>query len=556
MQSKRSIQFAFEQISGKVLNANEIFEEYKGGFKERTEYNENKLKLSCCECNQELEISSSKNGFLHFKHQKKSNPCIFKNSKFTDEENKELLDHYSNRESERHKNLKNEIGKKLDLIKAVDSIYIDNKFIIENGEKRKPDVYCEYNKKKIVFEIQLSKLSLRYILNRHNFYKRNGIFLIWILDNFDVNGQTQMEKDIKYLNEFENFFKLDEKSEVFRLICKHKYATLNNQNKILTPWTEKSISLSQLKFSDTYQVYFYDLKLKIKEKENQQKEVAEEQKKIAIKKEEEKRKKEEIKKLNDSNYKVEKILVELRNNWRNGTIVYTNIERSIKDLKEFELTLLNNRINNSKIYQWIIKAKSKHFHFIYFMLDCHSIEFDVNEKFENKTILDYLFENVQLENKLLLFKLIIQRNYIFETKDEIHIKKLNLKQKEVSQIILLSHLSNKLYNRCSIINLFEYPTLFCILESAKKNKIVGLGYKENQWISLTDMAINSYSQHFEIINKAFKEYGMWNIINSFDKKKTIAKKLNDYKIKKPKQDGKLHWTIKAIYPELIEDEYF
>ena len=70
------------------------------------------------------------------------------------------------------------------------------------------------------------------------------------------------------------------------------------------------------------------------------------------------------------------------------------------------------------------------------------------------------------------------------------------------------------------------------------------------------MAIHSYSQYFEIINKAFKVYGMWNIINSFDKNKTIAKKLEDYKTKKPKQDGKLHWTIKAIYPELIEDEYF
>ncbi|MHB0756927.1 DUF6035 family protein [Polaribacter sp. M15] len=556
MQSKRSIQFAFEKISGKVLNANEIFEEYKGGFKKRKEFNENKLELSCCECKQELEISSSKKDFLHFKHKKKSNPCIFKNSKFTDEENNELQEHYSNRESERHKNLKNEIGKKLDLIKTVDSIYIDNKFIIENGEKRKPDVYCEYNGKKIVFEIQLSKLSLRYILNRHNFYKRNGIFLIWILDNFDVNGQTQMEKDIKYLNKFENFFKLDEKTEVFRLICKHKYATLNNHNKILTPWTEKSISLSQLKFSDSYQVYFYDLKLKIKQKEKEQKEVAKELKILARKKKEEKRKNEEIKKLHNAKLKVKEIVDELRNNWIKKTIVYHNVAKSIKDLEEFELTLLNNIINKSKIHQWIFKAKNEHFYFIHFMLDCHYIEFDVNEKFENKTILEYLFENVLLENKLLLFKLIIQRNYIFETKDEIHIKNLNLKQKEVNQIILLSQLSNKLYNKHSIINLFNNPTVFCILESAKKNKIVGLGYKENQWISLTDMAINSYSQHFEIINKAFKEYGMWNIINSFDKNKTIAKKLEDYKIKKPKQDGKLHWTIKAIYPELIEDEYF
>ena len=556
MQSKRSIQFAFEKISGKVLNANVIFKEYKGGFKKRAEYNEDNLELSCCECGQELIISSSKNSFLHFKYQSKSNPCIFKNSKFSENENKELQEHYSNRESDRHKKLKNEIGKKLETLDGVNSIYIDNKFIIENGEKRKPDVYCVYKGKKIVFEIQLSKLSLRYLLNRHNFYKRNNVFLIWILDNFDVNGQTQMEKDIKYLNEFENFFKLDENAETFRLICKHKYASLNNKNQILTPWTAKSVSLNQLKFSNSFQVYLYDLNIKIKEKEKLQKERIEEEKRIGNEKKEENRKREESRKLDNSKDKVNNIANELRECWVKKTIVYPNIEDKIKDLEEIELELLNKIINKSKIHQWIIKAKKEHYYFISFMLNKHYLEFDVNEKFNNKTIIEYLFENNLLENKFSLLKLIIQRNYIFETKDEKHINKLYLKQKEIKQTILLCYLSNRLMNKQNIVNLFNNSTIFCILESAKKNKIVGLGYTENQWISLTDMAINSYSQYFEIIDNAYTEFGIWNIIKSLDTKGTIKKKLENYKKEKPKQDKKLHWTIKALYPELIEDNYF
>jgi len=35
------------------------------------------------------------------------------------------------------------------------------------------------------------------------------MFLIWILDDFDIHNQGTLERDIKYLTEYENFFKLD-----------------------------------------------------------------------------------------------------------------------------------------------------------------------------------------------------------------------------------------------------------------------------------------------------------------------------------------------------------
>ena len=133
------------------------------------------------------------------------------------------------------------------------------------------DVYCKYLDKELVFEIQLSDLSLRYIYDRHDFYKRKRIFLIWILDDFDVHGQRQMERDIKYLRDYQNFFKLDEESEPFRLLCTYKYPFLTDDNKLLSKWIEKSVNLQQLKFSvESCQVYYFDYggKLKIREKEH------------------------------------------------------------------------------------------------------------------------------------------------------------------------------------------------------------------------------------------------------------------------------------------------
>ena len=80
-----------------------------------------------------------------------------------------------------------------------------------------------------------------------------------------------MERDIKYLTDFQNFFKLDEDSEPFRLLCTYKYPFLTDDNKLLSKWIEKSVSLQQLKFSiGSCQVYYYDYgeKLKVREKEH------------------------------------------------------------------------------------------------------------------------------------------------------------------------------------------------------------------------------------------------------------------------------------------------
>src|SRR5690606_10137729 len=129
----------------------------------------------CCECDQDLKIAPSIHDKLYFSHYPNSNNCFLK--KDQTEDMSDLIQYLRLKESPRHKYLKNKIGEYLKYVKGVDidSIQIDNKFIVNANERRKPDVYCVYKGYELVFEIQLSPLSLTYMHERHSFYKAKNI---------------------------------------------------------------------------------------------------------------------------------------------------------------------------------------------------------------------------------------------------------------------------------------------------------------------------------------------------------------------------------------------
>jgi competence CoiA-like predicted nuclease len=551
MEFERTIKVAFDKISGEVLEANEIFNTAKSSFEMRKQFHKDEVELYCCECTQKLDVSGSKNDRLHFKHQKNANNCLLKNSKFSPKEIEELTKIYKSKESDRHKELKKKIAEKLSKITGVNSISVDDKFIINDNEKRKPDVFCKYEDKQLVFEIQLSDLSLRYIISRYEFYKRNGMYLIWILDNFDVQGQNQTEKDIKYLTEHHNFLKLDEKTVDFRLLCTYKYPFLIDNNKLLTKWIEKSISLSQLKFDkNLFQVYYFDFgkKLELKEKErliNIEKE----------KKEETERKK--VIKLNNAEEKAKEIIDYLRHLWETESFNFKLIRDRIYELNEFDLGILNkskafeDEENEPKIHKWFSIAKRNNYPFLVFMLGCHYLEIDVNKKSkEQKSLFQTLFENKKLEQGKYLSILILKRGYIFTKEDERIIENWCTTEKEKQSEKLLYHLSNKLNNKHLIDKLFEHRNLICTIESAKRNQIIGFGYKSNQWIAFANNAIHSYKEYWDYIEIAFKHYGIWDKLIELDKKGTFNKKLTIFYNERPKAKFDCDLLFKILYPEL------
>lgn len=551
MSYERSIIEALDIASGEVLTADEVFKITKEAFALRTKSAKNEIDLYCLECLQQLNISGSKKDNLHFKHYPNANSCILKDSKFSAKELQVLSKIYRSKESARHKSLKLLIGEKLARLSIVKNVFVDDRFIKDDREKRKPDVYCENGITKIVFEIQLSDLSLRYIIDRHEFYLRNGISLIWILDDFNINGQKQMERDIKYLTEYQNFFALDESSESFRLNCTYKYVHLTEQNQVRTKWVTKSIALSQLKFDEqTKQAYFYNYGAKHNQMELLRDRRIE---KLRLKKiKEEKELKE-----NHSIKKIAGLIEIIKSEWISEFPNLRQAKLTIQDLDEFEQDLFeksdlfNSSKKESRIHLYFKKAKSKHYNFLVFILN---MEMDLNEMSINgENLIQTLFENPNLEHKENWIKKIAIAGYKFQKVDFDLFNKLYLKKQDIVALKLLCELSQSIGNPLFKATIFDHPKLICTMESAKQNKIIGFGYNQSQWIAFANNAIDSYSGYWNHIESAFKAYSIWNDLHQQDSKGTFKRKLKAHYDSDPKYKSDFDYLLSFLYPEAVDN---
>lgn len=555
-QFERSIKKALDKLSGEILEADDIFKVQKDAFEIRTQFHTNEVELYCLECLQKLNVSTSKYDRLHFKHEPKANFCELKDGNLSPEDNDTFSDILFAKESQRHKDLKNKIGRSLSNVKGVDktSISIDSHFIIKGNEKRKPDVYCKYLDKEIVFEIQLSNLSLRYILSRYNFYKKNGIYLIWILDNFDIHNQGQLERDIKYLVKHENFFHLDESLNDFKLICQYKQPFLTDRNQIHTKWIDKSVSLNQIKFDDVnFQIYYFDLLSnlgKVENEKNNKLEKIQEEKRIQIEEE----------KLSDAIFYSERIIDKIKDHKKRKVYYYNDVIELIDKLDDSQLIIFNNKLNilnrdrtkKPALNQWISEVTKDDNSFINFIINCQKIKIDINQtEFDGKTVLQEIYENINI-HKDLPIEGILKRGYKITTKDDEYLLNLAKKDSEIFDKILLYSFYKKLKNINLIESVKKHFKLICIIESAKLKKIVGYNYKSTEWIAFANNAIHNYSEYWEYLELAFKKYELWDIlIQKDEKRKTFQNKLQDLYKNIPNQKFDFEEVFRELYSELL-----
>lgn len=552
---ERSIKIAFDKLSGEVLDADDLFDKKKEGFEIRRLFHERKLELSCCECEQDLNISTSKYDRLHFKHKPNHTFCNLADGELSPKELEKFTAILKAKESERHKQLKNKIGYLLTKVEGVDtsSIAIDDKFIIRDNEKRRPDVYCKYNDMELVFEIQLSDLSLGYILSRYQFYKKNGMYLIWILDNFDIHHQGTLERDLKYLTKYENFFKLDENSGSFQLECEYKFPFLTWDNKLLTKWLKKSITFNQINFdSESYQIYYYNFGDNRTKAENEQRTKTEEIKEAALKKAEEL-------KLSNAKRKANSIKAKIKGLRKSKSQIFASVLHDIRNLNEYELSVfnklidLNNRIKlkTPPIFHWIYKATRTDSAFIEFILGCRQIEIDINERdIDGSTVIQAVYKNEAVYSRNVV-KELLRRGYKVSDDDRKFISSIPDLDGDKKNDFLLYSICNELSNRELVDAAFTHEKLLFIIESAKHKKICGFNYKPNEWVAFANNTIQFYREYWEYIELAFRYYGLWDIIKQADKKSTFEKKVMNYYVSMPEQNYDFDEVFKDLFPELL-----
>lgn len=550
----RSIKIAFDKTSGEILEADEVFDIKTDAFEIRKKYHEKNLALSCCECEQDLMVSGSKYDRLHFKHKPGHSYCILADGQLTPQDHERFTEILIAKESDRHKELKNKIGELLKSVNGVDlnSIAIDNKFIVKQNSKRRPDVYCKFEDKEIVFEIQLSDLSLGYILSRYEFYKEHGMYLIWILDNFDVRNQGTLERDIKYLTKYQNFFKLDEKSESLKLECEYKLVYLTNDNKLLTEWRKKSVSLNELKYdNEVFQAYYYNFGDNKTKTESLQKKKAEE-----IKETERIR----FEKLRLDNAKskanhVRNLIADFR---KRKIQTFNSVIEELEEMDDFEIKILNEVLNlkgkvvenKPPLIKWINEAKQEDVVFLEFILGTDKIELDIDKTDElERTALQAIILNNNIHNSLPI-KSLFKAGYRLTEKDLFFLEQLQNTEKDLLAEINIYKLCNKLTERSLVDDVFNFSKLLFIIESARQDELIYYNFTGNKWISFANNAIQYYSEYWEYLELSFKRYGLWDKLIQLDKNGTFQKKVEDFYSKMPKQKYDFDEVFNDLYPEI------
>lgn len=554
---ERLIKVAFDQLSGEVFDVDKVCNTPKDSFEFRRRYNRKEFSLSCCECDQELKFSNSKYDRGYFKHQQGHTYCTLTDKEISPslEEHEKFIEILRCKESDRHKYLKNKIGSLLHKVDGVDisSIAIDNKFIVRGNEKRRPDVYCKYYDKELVFEIQLSNLSLGYIYSRYEFYRKHGMYLIWILDNFNIHEQGTLQKDIKYLTKHQNYFKLDEDvTETLHLKCEYKDVYLTEENKIRAKWNKKSIPMSQVQFDEeVFQIYYAkydDNKVQAEIQQNKRdKEIKEAERKRSA----------EQRHLN-AEIVVNNLIREIRELQERKAQNFNYVSMQIYELDEYELRVLNSHLGFTKkppVIRWFSTADQNLIAFIEFIFLCKEIDFDVNAiNEEGKTAFQVFYENEKIRHNIIPIKLLFKRGYRLTEADKVFFSRLSPLEK-VELDIVAYDFCNHLTDRTLVDAVFSYLRPLCSIESAKRQEIIGFKYKPNEWVNFANNAIHNYPEYWEYIELAFKKFGLWDILTNLDKKGTFFNKVQSFYSTRPKQDYGFNRVFRNLYPELgsLED---
>lgn len=554
------IEKAINSETGERYFASEVFKDRHNAYEFREWWVDNKIKLLCAECYQLLFIGQSSKYNLHFKHHPNSEECILKDENLSEKEKEMLNAFFQSQESPRHKELKNKIGNGLLKTPGVDiqSVTIDNKFIISAEGRRKPDVFCEFNGVKIAFEIQLSQLSYRYIRMRHNFYKENGIYLIWILNDFEKGKQGPLEKNIKHLEEdSHHLFKLDETAEAFKLICNYKTWYLTLYNQLHQKWVQKSIFLKDLVFvQDDFKVYFYDYefhktRLLAKQEENE----------IRLEKE---RQAERIRRREErARREIKQVIVNIRKHKNEEHFDYEDIEEDIFNYIDYEERILNEELGwEDKLVEglpivntWLRKAGNRHYGFLQFVLGCTPIKLTINGVDEyGVTCLQELYKN----NKMTLAKkglamLLFLRGYKLTESDNLFLQSFFessiypfIGEKRIQEFKFYDQLKNKslIYDMP-----LKYLEILCIIESAKCKRIIGFDF--DNWVDFGAHVFDKYHPFGKYLEAAFEKYDLMEQILLQDKTATFQRKLNNFRSYFKSYDKVLSSLIRDLYPELV-----
>jgi len=224
------------------------------------------VRFQCAICKRPLFLSRYRSESVNrwFVHDGKAEGCPwYEGNRPTPDQTKALI-YRGQQEGAKHQEYKRFLAQWLNKNPSVSDIALEQTTFsqVMKGEWRRPDVKCFYKGRCLVFEIQLSYTFLSDVIARDEFYKRDGIFIIWVFANFDLNRAAV--SDEAFFNR-RNLFVLD--SEAINKTSQSTELTFSGYRQapilidghISDIWNSEFVTLDQVSFPlDTFRPYFFD----------------------------------------------------------------------------------------------------------------------------------------------------------------------------------------------------------------------------------------------------------------------------------------------------------
>lgn len=273
---QQTVKLAIDCVSGEIIQAETLLQIDEAEFSAlrrsamsaRVERKRggSTVRFLCAICRQPLFLSRRREGNANrwFVHDGKSEECPwYEGNKLTPDQTKALI-YRGQQEGAKHQEYKSFLAHWLSKDNLVSRISQEQTTFSEvvKGEWRRPDVKCHYNGKPLVFEVQLSYTFLSDVIERDKFYKREGIFIVWVFSKFDLDRAAV--SDEAFFNH-RNVFVLDD--EALKETIHRGVLTFNGyrqsprliDKKIYDVWESDFISLSSVTFPEgTFRPFFFN----------------------------------------------------------------------------------------------------------------------------------------------------------------------------------------------------------------------------------------------------------------------------------------------------------
>lgn len=276
-QPQQTVKLAIDCETGEVLPAQSLLTMTEAEFTDlrrgtltarnaRRKGEDNAFRFMCAICKHPLFFSRRNEGTKNrwFVHDGKSENCPWhEGNRLTPDQTKALI-YRGQQEGADHRRLKEFIAHWLENDPTVSQVSQEQTTFSEvvKGEWRRPDVKCLYRGFPLVFEIQLSYTFLSDVIARDDFYRREGIFIIWVFSRFDLSRAAVMDE--AFFNR-RNLFVLDKDAidqtikRDFLTFTGHHQVPRFRGNLVNDVWTSQLIDLTDVAFpEDTLRPYFFD----------------------------------------------------------------------------------------------------------------------------------------------------------------------------------------------------------------------------------------------------------------------------------------------------------